>query len=239
MNDKVTLYYDSNPEYEGNLIESASQIIPDWYKQVPRIFSDKDGSEIPSVKHCLPFIEALSIGYLILTPEDYKVEKRFSQGIFIESENETLGTRNTNDIGNMPIPAGYNRIQHTWQHRLAIDIPEGYSVLFTNPLNRFDTPFMTFSAVVDGPYKMPPGGIAFCIRDDFEGVIPAGTPYAQAIPFKRDDFNMVKKEGLVQEARGILETIFQKAKNYTEEWTGLKNNYRINSWHKKSYKLDK
>ena len=237
MTETITFYYDlEEGTYEGSITPS-SQMVPEWYKQIPRVFAADNGAENPSVKHCIPFIEALTSGYLVLTPEDYVVEKKPLQGRTIASDGDSLNKRNVKDTGGMPVPEGYDRIHHTWKHKLYIDIPEGYSILFTQPLNRFDVPFITLSAIVDGPYMMPSGGIAFCIRDDFEGTIPAGTPYAQMIPFKTQDFIMEKKETLAQETKDEFRELFKTTKNYTEEWISLKNKYRTKSWNKKSYKL--
>jgi hypothetical protein len=44
------------------------------------------------------------------------------------------------------------------------------------------------SAIVDSDTFTPPGNYPFYLREDFEGIIPAGTPMFQIIPIKRDDW---------------------------------------------------
>ena len=49
-------------------------------------------------------------------------------------------------------------------------------------------PFRIFDAIVDTdvyPARFP---YAFLIKNDFKGIIKAGTPLIQVIPFKREDF---------------------------------------------------
>ena len=68
-----------------------------------------------------------------------------------------------------------------------LEAPEGWSILFTHPLNREDLPFRTLAGMVDcdafgdGYVHFP----AIWTDDGFRGVLPAGTPVAQAIPVPR------------------------------------------------------
>jgi len=234
--EKVTFYYDLDHCGDNPIIESTSQLVPDWYKKIPLVFKSVDGGEMPSVKHCLPFIEALTIGYLLLTPEEYIVTKE--NGVLrMSSASEVMGERQANDVGMMPAPHGYSPVSFSWDNRLSLEIPEGYSCLFTQPLNRFDVPFITLSAVMDGYYKMPTGKIAFYLRNDFEGVIPAGTPFVQIIPFKREDYSLEYRPGLLLATREGYSEMNSNAQGYDEEWRNQKNTYRKNSYSKKFYRL--
>jgi hypothetical protein len=42
------------------------------------------------------------------------------------------------------------------------------------------------------------GNIPFFIKEDFVGVIPAGTPFAQIIPIKRSDWSSIKNDRGIQ-----------------------------------------
>jgi hypothetical protein len=69
-----------------------------------------------------------------------------------------------------------------------IEAPEGYSLLFTHPVNRFDLPFTTLTGLVDCD-RYHDAWIHFPARwndPDFRGVLPRGTPIAQCFPIKRD-----------------------------------------------------
>lgn len=63
-----------------------------------------------------------------------------------------------------------------------IEAPEGYSLLFTHPVNRFDLPFTTLTGWVDWrqlPRRLD--SLSSRWRDtNFSGVLPKGTPVAQA-----------------------------------------------------------
>ena len=78
----------------------------------------------------------------------------------------------------------------------SVQVPDGWSVLFTHPLNREDLPFRTLSGVVDcdrwhdGLVHFP----ALWTDPGFEGVLPAGTPVAQAIPMRREALELVVEE---------------------------------------------
>ncbi len=71
-----------------------------------------------------------------------------------------------------------------------IKAPEGYSLLFTHPVNRFDLPFTTLNGLVDcdrycdSLIHFP----AHWHETNFSGVLPRGTPVAQCVPVKRESW---------------------------------------------------
>jgi hypothetical protein len=71
-------------------------------------------------------------------------------------------------------------------------VEDGYSCLILSPINRTELPFYTASAIVDSD-KMNyshGGNLPFYIKKGFTGLIPAGTPMYQIIPFKRESWKM-------------------------------------------------
>jgi hypothetical protein len=56
------------------------------------------------------------------------------------------------------------------------------------PMNRFDLPFLSTTGIVDNDSVHISGSFPFFIINGWEGTIPAGTPYLQLLPFKRDDW---------------------------------------------------
>ena len=71
---------------------------------------------------------------------------------------------------------------------LTIEAPEGYAVLFTHPVNRFDLPFTTLTGIVDCD-RYHDVWIHFPAQwrdESFSGVLPRGTPVAQCFPVKRE-----------------------------------------------------
>ena len=65
-----------------------------------------------------------------------------------------------------------------------IELPPGYSLLITHPINRHDLPFMTLTGLVDAD-RYVDNFIHFPARwrdPAFNGTLPAGTPVAQCLP---------------------------------------------------------
>ena len=54
------------------------------------------------------------------------------------------------------------------------------------PIARCELPFLTMSGIVDNDKVHLPGTMPFFWIKGARGVLPAGTPYAQIIPFKRE-----------------------------------------------------
>src|SRR5690606_21575439 len=68
-----------------------------------------------------------------------------------------------------------------------IKVPDGYSVLFVQPLSRPDLPFSCLSGVVGcGRFGTTVNRPVAWTGPVGEHVLPAGTPIAQLIPIRRD-----------------------------------------------------
>ena len=77
-----------------------------------------------------------------------------------------------------------------WINPWSIQTPKGYSVLFTQPMHR-ESVFTIMDGIVDTDSYNAPVNFPFVLNDwSYEGMIPAGTPMAQVIPFKRDSWQM-------------------------------------------------
>ena len=91
-------------------------------------------------------------------------------------------------------PTNCHEFVYKWENYFAIKTPRGYSTLFTHPHNRFDLPFYTLSGIVDTDKYNLPINFPFFIKNDFTGIIKAGTPLAQITFFKRHHwFKTIKK----------------------------------------------
>ena len=93
-------------------------------------------------------------------------------------------------MGDMEVGDHLSRHVYKWTNHFYLKTPKGYSTLFVHPLNRTDLPFYSLNAVVDTDDFPLTVQFPFLIKKDFNGLIPAGTPIMQAIPFKRDDWKM-------------------------------------------------
>jgi antitoxin (DNA-binding transcriptional repressor) of toxin-antitoxin stability system len=85
-------------------------------------------------------------------------------------------------------PEGYYKEHFAWFPEWSVETPPGYSALYTHPLNRFELPFLTVSGIIDNDKVILPGSMPFFVKEGFVGIIEAGTPIAQIIPFKREDW---------------------------------------------------
>jgi len=99
-----------------------------------------------------------------------------------------------------------------WHNPWGIKTPPGYSCLFVQPLHR-ESVFTIMPGIVDTDTYNNPVNFPFVLNDTkFQGIIPAGTPIAQVIPFKRDSWRMSLggEEDVKQSKRqlGSIRTVF-------------------------------
>jgi hypothetical protein len=160
----------------------TSKSVPDWYRKMPGSIGG-----IETVKKCVPVLDSITSGYVIPLPADVvwdEEAKRFiTQGKFQINSDHYI-----DQIHGIPIPEEYDNQPHKWVNSWYVKTPPGYSTLFVHPLNRLDLPFYSFSGIVDTDEHPIVVNFPFVFRKDFRGIVPAGTPMIQAIPFKRDDW---------------------------------------------------
>ena len=221
------LYFESQPGSPENLLTPALRVVPDWYREIPRYVPGLDGPETTSVKHCIPFVDALTTGYMLLTPFDIYFEQT-PEGPVGRWDNPfpTLDLRPPGQTGKMPAPPGCDEKHFLWVTHTAIELPDNYSAVCIHPINRTDLPFVTTGGIIDGPFVIHGGNFPFHLKEGFEGLIPAGTPFMQIIPFNRTNWKAENKKGVWY--AGVEST-------RTEDY-GQGGWYRRKKWHRKSYK---
>jgi len=188
-----------HPALEGLLPRPvpAARALPDWLRDMPSEVPAEalGGASVRTLKHCPPLIDALSLGLLIPLAADLAVS---AEGLSWDWSPpplpDDLLTRAPigvhvpeQAIGGPVALDGRSVIKfiNFW----TLEVPEGWSILFTHPLNREDLPFRTLSGVVDCDH-FAHGYVHFpAIWTDpaFRGVLPAGTPVAQAIAVPREE----------------------------------------------------
>lgn len=202
---RVTINYDISDEFIPPLNPSKS-LVPKWYKNSTQFIGGKINF-LPkfnaTVKHCAPFLDSLTTGYMITLWADVLVTQENGNPSFSWKDNmfSVVQVRDTDAIKTIPVPDGYYPGHFSWVEPYSLEVPSGYSYLITHPLNRFDLPFLTFSGIVDGGWAMPTGNIPFFLKQGYEGLIEQGTPIAQIIPFKQSSWKLEKKEGLYKESQ--------------------------------------
>jgi hypothetical protein len=230
MKKNKILKYWNNDETYPKLISSKNHI-PDWYKDAKDVSkSAKNIKVLPlslNFKACSPFLEALTSGYSICLPVDIAV-KQTEGGPSITwsgSDVQYVSLREIDQNPNLPTPNGFSKNHFTWITQLSIKIPKGYSVLYTHPLNRYDLPFLTLSGIVDGEFVLPPGNVPVFFSNTFEGLIPAGTPIAQLILFKTENWKSKEDKTIYSDSI----TNQKLTSNVAVGW------YKKNIWKRKSY----
>jgi hypothetical protein len=178
----------------------AIKSLPNWYAEqssytegVKRIQSN--GVYNHTIKKCMPVFDVMSAGYIFET----FCELNFDGSSWQWSMNDfsAIELHKKAQFDALPID---KEIWHTEQAFKFVNpwimrTPKGYSTLFTMPYHNYDLPFYTLPAIVDTDKHPIAVNFPFFLKKDFEGFLPVGTPFIQAIPFKRDDW---KAEFLIE-----------------------------------------
>jgi hypothetical protein len=175
----------------------AVQGLPDWFKAMAtKTYNPTVGRETETVKKCPPFIDAMTYGFLIPLFTDVEVrDGEFSwnfafDGIAGDFPHSPIGFHDPSQIAEAPFfddDQFIIKFNNFWN----IEAPAGYSLLCTHPVNRADLPFTTLTGLVDcDTFHDSP--LAFPARwhdTQFNGVLPKGTPIAQCLPVKRENWS--------------------------------------------------
>jgi hypothetical protein len=151
--------------------------------------------EAPTVKRCPPFIDAMTCGFLIPLASDVRItngELSWDMAIPpgpVTFERSPISFHDPSQVEGSPFFTEDQfiiKFINFW----TIEAPPDYSVLFTHPVNRVDLPFRTITGLVDSDHYNN-NLVHFPAQwhdPDFSGVLPKGTPVAQCIPVKRDNW---------------------------------------------------
>ena len=200
---KPTLEYESAIKIYPNIITPAKNHVPEWYKEIPRwknnkIFEVGEGFN-QTVKQCMPFFDSLTAGYMVVLPNDLYVKNDRGVPLITWRNAEFPPTFRKEISSSNLVPSAHYPIEFTWQTGVAFTIPLGYSLIFTHPMNRHDLPFTTLSGIINGGLVVSQVGfIPFFIKEGFEGIISQGTPIAQIIPFRQENWSSKVTKGLIQ-----------------------------------------
>ena len=183
MKNKKIEFISSYPHLEIPHPIPASKIVPDWYRKLPGA-----AEKIETVKKCVPFLDALTSGYVITLAADINFDNQ-TKTFWHNSQIELNSDHHEIQTQGVQIDPDFDTQPHKWVNQWVIKTPKGYSCLFIHPLNRADLPFRSFTGVVDTDKHPLVINFPFVMKKDFHGLIPAGTPIIQIIPFKRDSWS--------------------------------------------------
>lgn len=177
---KKIKFYSTNINLQINHPQPSSKFIPAWFKRLSGV-----NHGIETIKKCMPFLDTATAGYMIVLSADVYFDGNGLQQI---AKTQTVLTHDKSQIEGMVLPPEYSDQPYKWINHFVAKTPKGYSTLFTHPMNRLDLPFYTLSGIVETDRFELPINFPFFVREDFKGVIPAGTPIAQLLPFKRSNW---------------------------------------------------
>jgi len=224
----------------------AKTVIPDWFKKIPPERENRSvGSIVPrnfsTVKKCVPYLDALTTGYMLRIPQDINIVRdpisnevfahwgysRFARYPNTKDEMIIFDTdKPLHRHEGLPVPPGYLTIPWRLEVYPTIETPKGYSSLITHPFNRYDLPFLSLTGVIDTDNLHVPLAVTLYLREDFVGILEKGTPVAQVLPFKRENWTH-------EVCPPYDDTTFHKTK-FTIQ-SNMIRSYSKNFWAKKSY----
>jgi hypothetical protein len=209
----------------------ASTCVPSWYKDIPSYMNgikkpDGQGGTSATIKRCMPVFDSISAGYILFTPVDVWISQRDGEPWYEWPSFGPIQFHPVKQAPTHPDRNGHQTDYPKWINSWATQTPSGYSTLFVQPFHR-ESVFTILPGVVDTDQYNAPVNFPFVLNNiKYEGLIPAGTPMAQVIPFKRDlwqmeignsnDFNEQNKTTIKLRSKFFdgYKTLFRQNKEY-------------------------
>lgn len=222
--------------------ERATTAIPDWFKSAPRYqngnteMQSDEYSHNLTFRHCMPFLDAMTSGYVLKTSVDIYVsrDQNYYPNISFGPEQKSLPSPqlqfNPSFETHIPLKSGFDPFVYAWSVYWRIKTPKGVSSMFVQPFNRTDLPFYTLTGITDTDNWDGSDVLNVALAAGFEGLIPKGTPFVQIIPFYRHDWEHKIVETNDEQSVKLRETVGKKR---IKSKSGY---YRDNLWNKKSYR---
>lgn len=226
----------------------ASSFTPTWFKKLPGKIDSKDILHNSTIKRCMPFLDAMSLGWLLPLAADVQITTSVNEGNddpgFSKVDWVIPAEKSVNDNGlgisileyhtqaqisseaspNPALPRPPLKFINHW----LIKTKPGWSVLFVPPLNRPNPNFECIAGVVDTDGYFEYVNFPFFFNTpNFQGIIPAGTPLVQAIPFKRKNHS---KKKLI---RAMTDEDFKELNKTRDRRKIHESHYKDNIWTKK------
>tara|TARA_R100001163_G_scaffold6078_1_gene7001 strand:+ start:1251 stop:1937 length:687 start_codon:yes stop_codon:yes gene_type:complete len=206
--------------------QPSSRVIPEEYKNLKR--HSKNNLHEPTVKTCIPFLDSMSMGYMLFFDQDYVVDP-------VENDfSVTPANREQDDFGfhkRAQLPKEWHKTtgEHAGKfiNKWLIKTPPGYSCLFIHPMNRIEERWKIIEGVVDTDNYVNIINFPFILKKRNEQfLIKKGEPLVQVIPFKREPWKMW--------SGFYIEKLHSKTLNFlNSEWV---DRYKKMFWNKKSFK---
>jgi hypothetical protein len=173
--------------------------LPNWflnmdpYENIPGYPNDgklhfRGRTANATFKKCVPLLDGLGSGYIIPLWADVQVEQVDGFPEIYWKTNDNVFSLHGLSSREIPAPVGYDQIVYKYNNCWIPQTPKGYSSLVISPLGYNDLAFKAIPAIVDTDSSTLELVFPMWIKTGFEGIVEKGTPIAQIIPFKRDDW---------------------------------------------------
>jgi hypothetical protein len=202
----------------------AIHFIPQWYKKMePRFPKEKKPESLASIKKCIPVLDSMTAGYIIVSPCDVYVSTKDGEPHYNSVINNVIDFHPRKQAHLHPSANDF--MFPKWKNPWAIKTPQGYSCLFKPPAHNPNPWFEILEGIVDTDTYTAGVNFPFVLKNPTaEFMIPAGTPIAQVIPFKRDEWKLSLSEDK-ESPRGVI--------NYLN--SQFFDRYKRMFWNRKSY----
>lgn len=163
----------------------AINYLPEWFKRCPHdVDTPINQFPVGTVRRCMPAWDFMTLGYIIPLPIDLHVWAGESK-----EQGSSLNWRgdwklvDQHDDSQAPEFKEIYKLMNPW----SITTEPGWSTLFIPPVYH-NLPFQPFPAVVDtDTYKNYINFPFTWTKYPHDDVLPGGTPFIQAIPFRREE----------------------------------------------------
>jgi hypothetical protein len=171
----------------------AEEVLPEWYKKLENDFVEKN------VKSCRGVYDVMTMGYMFVWNIDVIISKDENGKLFITKARDAgqsdFHAHPHQQMGLYPdilLSKQRDGIQKVMTN-YRIRTPKGTSVLVTQPTFRPDLKTEVMPGIIDTGEFYTQFNVLFMIKDfpsNRSIRIPAGTPLAQVIPYKRTEWEI-------------------------------------------------
>lgn len=190
----VRFSYDENLDGVFPAPVPAIKKAPEFYKSIkPQSNSRPDTG---TVKRCVPFLDALSAGFIIPMWADFYVvahkgELQFNFPRNLPMTSSVQPHEYVQFYDHPMAEHSYGKLCMKFMNPWVVETEPGYSCFFTSPLNHLETRFKLLDGSVDTDTYYSNVNFPFLwTGGDGEFFIPKGTPLVQVIPYRRETFTL-------------------------------------------------
>ena len=209
-----TVCFLCDPDQEQHLPKPApaGRFAPDWFRTMDRELGVPMADGLPglTVKACLPVTDAFAAGWIIPLAAEVTVEVGANGELAVyeaqDAPFQQVTAHAPAQVG-APNPPFGRALPLKWMIPWRVRAPEGVSLLYTQPLNHFELPFLNFTGLVDADRFAARVNVPFVwARGPGRVTLPAGTPIVQILPLSREalalvvDVRAARPEEAAQEA---------------------------------------